>query len=179
MRPVYTRRLYRHALYARVYLRDTRQWPITDARINGRHSRLHSARIEHCRFVYLQCNRTSIAPPPPCIAIFCNVSWKSLFRSRVTCETAMSARLEIDWQQSLNSISMKPTATINAPSRIENIRVDVADSRKSRLPMSQMASFGKFGHLLLESLHLFFPKTCFTVLQSCVSYLRLSFFNKL
>lgn len=51
MRPVYTRCLYRHVLYARVYLRGTRQWPITNARINGWHLFLHSGRIARSRFV--------------------------------------------------------------------------------------------------------------------------------
>lgn len=76
-------------------------------------------------------------------------------------------------------LSVKPTAILNCIAvQVENIREDVAGSRKLRLPISQTWRVSAtFGRLLVEYLkyRLFFPKTC------SVSYpfFDLSFFNKL
>jgi len=139
MRPIYTCCLYRHALYARVYLRDAHsRWPITNSRINGWHLLLHSARIERSRFVVfpMQAHRT----PHRNI-----LQWKSLFHPRSTCHSRICG---VSWSSDQSMTvefllrKINGAAMINSRCR-ENIREDVVNSWKLRLPISQMASFDR------------------------------------
>jgi len=104
---IYTCCLYRHALYARVYLRDAHsRWPITNSRI--RHLLLHSARIERSRFVVFPMRAHGRRIASACIAIFCNGNRYFIHDRRVTCEFAVSADRLTNRQS--NSSSAKSTA---------------------------------------------------------------------